>query len=92
MVVKTVRVLNRAGVHARPAALIVQAASRFDSKIMLVRDTIRVNAKSIMGVMAMAAGCGSELELVVEGPDEVAALSAIERLFQNKFEIGRAHV
>lgn len=88
MVVKTVRVLNRAGVHARPAALIVQAASRFDSKIMLVRDTIRVNAKSIMGVMAMAAGCGSELELVVEGPDEVAALSAIERLFQ----IGRAHV
>ncbi|WNZ38265.1 HPr family phosphocarrier protein, partial [Treponema pallidum] len=73
MVVKTVRVLNRAGVHARPAALIVQAASRFDSKIMLVRDTIRVNAKSIMGVMAMAAGCGSELELVVEGPDEVAA-------------------
>ncbi|UZV91590.1 HPr family phosphocarrier protein, partial [Treponema pallidum] len=41
---------------------------------------------SIMGVMAMAAGCGSELELVVEGPDEVAALSAIERLFQNKFE------
>lgn len=86
MVVKTVRVLNRAGVHARPAALIVQAASRFDSKIMLVRDTIRVNAKSIMGVMAMAAGCGSELELVVEGPDEVAALSAIERLFQNKFE------
>lgn len=86
MVVKTVRVLNRAGVHARPAALIVQAASRFDSKIMLVRDTIRVNAKSIMGVMAMAAGCGSELELVVEGPDEVASLSAIERLFQNKFE------
>lgn len=86
MVVKTVRVLNRAGVHARPAALIVQAASRFDSKIMLVRDTIRVNAKSIMGVMAMAAGCGSELELVVEGPDEVATLSAIERLFQNKFE------
>ncbi|NLC92485.1 MAG: HPr family phosphocarrier protein [Treponema sp.] len=86
MVEKILTVKNRAGIHARPAAIIAQTSSKFQSEITLEREDATVNAKSIMGVITMAAGYNTQLTLKVEGPDEVAAAAAIEALFESKFE------
>ena len=82
----TVRIKNRAGIHARPAALLVQTANRFTSKIFLEKDGEQVNGKSIMGIITLAATYGAELKLIAEGEDEQEALNALSRLFENKFE------
>lgn len=82
----TVRIKNRAGIHARPAALLVQTANRFTSKIFLEKDGEQVNGKSIMGIITLAATYGAELKLIAEGEDEQEALNALSRLFDNKFE------
>ena len=85
MVKKKITVVNRLGLHARPAAQIVQQASRFKSEIMLSKDGLEVNAKSIMGVMMLAAEMGSIVWVAADGPDEAAAVEAIEQVFANKF-------
>ena len=82
MVEKILTVKNRAGIHARPATLIAQLANKFTSEITLEKDSIVINAKSIMGVITMAAGYNTTLTLKVEGPDESEAASAIEDLFE----------
>jgi phosphocarrier protein HPr len=82
---RSVQVLNKNGLHARPAAEIVKAAARFKSDITIVRDDLEVNGKSIMGVMMLAAECGSTLTLRASGPDEDAALGAIADLIAAKF-------
>jgi phosphocarrier protein len=82
---KKIRVVNRLGLHARPAAQIVQQATRFQSEIKICKDSLEVNAKSIMGVMMLAAEMGSELLITAEGPDEAAAVEAIAQIFANKF-------
>ncbi len=81
----TVRVSNRLGLHARAAAKLVQLASGFDCEVAVARDGREVNAKSIMGVMMLAASQGSELMLRTDGADEADALDAIRRLIENKF-------
>ena len=86
MVEKILTVQNRAGIHARPAAIIAQTSNNFESEITLTRDDATVNAKSIMGVIAMGAGYNTQLVLNVEGPDETEAASVIEDLFNSKFE------
>lgn len=86
MVEKILTVKNRAGIHARPATLIAQLANKFTSEITLEKDSIVINAKSIMGVITMAAGYNTMLTLKVEGPDESEAASAIEDLFEKKFD------
>lgn len=86
MVEKLITVRNRAGIHARPAAIIAQTANKFKSEILLSRDDTVVNAKSIMGVITMAAGYNTTLTLRAEGDDESAAAAAIEALFESKFE------
>ena len=86
MVEKILTVKNRAGIHARPATLIAQLANKFTSAITLEKDSIVINAKSIMGVITMAAGYNTTLTLKVEGPDESEAASAIEDLFEKKFD------
>ena len=87
MVEKLLTVRNRAGIHARPAALIAQTANKFSSEIILEKDSsTSVNAKSIMGVIAMGAGYNTQLTLRVTGPDESEAASVIEELFNSKFE------
>ncbi|MBP5588841.1 MAG: HPr family phosphocarrier protein [Treponema sp.] len=86
MVEKILTVKNRAGIHARPATLIAQLANKFTSEITLEKDSIVVNAKSIMGVITMAAGYNTTMTLKVEGPDESEAASAIENLFDTKFD------
>ncbi len=86
MVEKLLTVKNRAGIHARPAAIIAQTANKFDCEITLSRDDTTVNAKSIMGVITMAAGYNTVLTLRTEGSDEKEAASAIQSLFDSKFE------
>ena len=86
MVEKILTVKKRAGIHARPATLIAQMANKFTSEITLEKDSIVVNAKSIMGVITMAAGYNTTMTLKVEGPDESEAASAIENLFETKFD------
>lgn len=86
MVEKILTVQNRAGIHARPAAIIAQTSNKFESEINIVKDGASVNAKSIMGVIAMGAGYNTQLTLTVEGPDEIEAANTIEELFNTKFE------
>ena len=86
MVQKTLTVKNRAGIHARPAAIIAQTANKFDAEITLSKDDTAVNAKSIMGVSTMAAGYNTELSLQAEGSDEAEAAAALEALFNSKFD------
>lgn len=86
MVEKILTVQNRAGIHARPAAIIAQTANKFESEITLTRDDTSVNAKSIMGVIAMGAGYNTSMTLQVSGPDESEAAAVIEELFNSKFE------
>lgn len=86
MVEKILTVQNRAGIHARPAAIIAQTSNKFESEINITKDGSTVNAKSIMGVIAMGAGYNTQLTLTAEGPDEVEAANTIEELFNSKFE------
>jgi phosphocarrier protein HPr len=85
MITTTVRVMNRAGLHTRPAAMLVKLAAQFKSEMYLIRDGFNINAKSIIGVMTLAAEQGCELGLHVEGPDETEAAKAIEDLFAGGF-------
>jgi phosphocarrier protein len=85
MVTHNLKITNQLGLHARPAALIAQTAGSFVSAMSLSKDDVSVDAKSIMGVMMLAAEYGSTLTLIVEGPDEKEAASAIKQLFENKF-------
>jgi phosphocarrier protein len=81
----SVQIVNKNGLHARPAAEIVKAAAKFQSEITLRRDDLEVNGKSIMGVMMLAAEYGSTLQVQATGPDADAALAAIAALIANKF-------
>ena len=85
MIQQELEIKNRLGLHARPAALIAQTAAGFTCEISLAKDGVTVNAKSIMGVMMLAAEYGSSLQLSTNGADEAAAFEAIKALFENKF-------
>ena len=86
MVEKILTVRNRAGIHALPASLIAQTANKFSSEILLENNDTTVNAKSIMGVITMAAGYNTNLVLKADGSDAADAVAAIAALFENKFE------
>jgi len=85
MVQKELTILNRLGLHARPAAQIVQTAAKFQSDVEITKDHVTINAKSIMGVMMLAAEFGSSVCVTAKGTDEVQALAALEKLFNEKF-------
>ena len=80
-----VTIINALGLHARAAAKLVALASIYESEVLVVRDDKRVNAKSIMGVMMLAAAQGTELKLVINGDDAEAAMVAIQGLIENRF-------
>lgn len=82
---RTVRVQNRLGLHARPAAEFVKLSSRFESNISVEKDGLKVNGKSIMGVMMLAAECGSMLRIQADGLDAVEAVSALAELVAGGF-------
>ena len=86
MVERIVTIRNRAGMHARPAALLVKTASSFAAQIFIERDSERVNGKSIMGVITLGATFNTPLKIIAEGPDEAEAVDAIQKLFDNRFE------
>jgi phosphocarrier protein HPr len=88
MVKREIKVTNKLGLHARASAKLTQLASKYQSQVFLARGGRRVNAKSIMGVMMLAAGIGSTLEMEVDGPDEAEAAQALEKLFGDKFGEG----
>ncbi len=85
---QSVPVVNKLGLHARASAKLTQMAARFPCAVHLSRNGKRVNAKSIMGVMMLAAGLGSTVEIETEGPQEEEALAALARLFADKFGEG----
>ncbi|MDR2631094.1 MAG: HPr family phosphocarrier protein [Spirochaetaceae bacterium] len=85
MVEQIITVSNRAGIHARPAALLVQTAKDFTSTIYLEKDNDRINGKSIMGIITLGAAYGSKIKIITEGEDEEAAAAALIRLFESKF-------
>ncbi len=88
MIEKEIVVSNKLGLHARASAKLVQLVQGFKSTIWLIGGGREVNAKSIMGVMMLAAGIGTPLTLRADGPDETAALDAIASLFDRKFDEG----
>jgi phosphocarrier protein len=79
-------VTNSHGLHARTAAILVKAANRFECDILLDKEGSRVNAKSIMGVLMLAAAQGTVLTVMAEGPDAEQAMAALEALFQAGFD------
>lgn len=83
---EVVTIKNRAGIHARPAALIVKTANEYDSEIFLEHDNMRINAKSIMGIITLGANYKSVIQVIAEGDDEEEVVSAIVKLFENRFE------
>jgi phosphocarrier protein HPr len=84
----TVMVVNKLGLHARPSAALSQTASRFKSEVWMSKGSRRINAKSIMGVMMLAAARGAKLVIDVDGPDEDAALAALVELVGSGFGEG----
>lgn len=85
MIQRDFTISNKLGLHARPSAQLTQVASRFASEVWIAKGGRRVNAKSIMGVMMLAAGCGSVVSVDANGPDEAAALDAVGALIASGF-------
>ncbi len=85
MIRSTITINNKLGLHARASAKFTKLAASFRSNVFLGRNGRRVNAKSIMGVMMLAAGMGSEIEIETEGEDEQAAMGALRALISDKF-------
>ena len=86
MTERMVKVINRAGIHARPSALLVQTTKNFESNIFFEKNSDRINAKSIMGIITLGAGYGAEVKIIAEGADEKEAVEALAKLFESKFE------
>jgi phosphocarrier protein HPr len=89
MIKTTVIISNKLGLHARASAKLTKLAGGFQSEIFMTRNGRRVNAKSIMGVMMLAAGVGSEVEIETAGPDEQTAIEALAALINDKFGEGQ---
>lgn len=85
MIRKTVTVKNKLGLHARPSALLVRAATKYRSEFHIEKDGTTVNGKSIMGVMMLAAEHGSSLDLIADGVDEEYLINEISELIENEF-------
>lgn len=85
MIEREVTVRNRAGLHTRPASMLVRTASKFESEVFLRRDNYEINGKSVIGVMTLAAEQGATLTLIVEGEDEEQAAEALSELFEDGF-------
>ena len=85
MITREVTVTNPAGIHTRPASMIVRTASKFDADIFIQKDHYEINGKSVIGVMTLAAEQGATLTLIVDGDDEKAAADALVQLFESSF-------
>jgi phosphocarrier protein len=88
MIQKEIEIINKLGLHARASAKFTQLASKFQCEVWMTRNKRRVNAKSIMGVMMLAAGKGSSVMLEADGQDEKECFDALNQLIQDKFGEG----
>jgi phosphocarrier protein HPr len=88
MIQQEVEIVNKLGLHARASAKLTQLAAKFKSEVWMTRNKRRVNAKSIMGVMMLAAGKGAVVQLEVDGPDEKECFEALLQLIQARFGEG----
>ena len=88
MLQREVEIVNKLGLHARASAKLTQVAGQYKSGIWLIRNGRRVNAKSIMGVMMLAAAKGATVGIETDGPDEEAAMNALKGLIANRFDEG----
>jgi phosphocarrier protein HPr len=88
MIQKEIEIINKLGLHARASAKLTQLAAKYQSEVWLTRNARRVNAKSIMGVMMLAAGKGARVTLETDGADEQACFDALHELILNKFGEG----
>lgn len=86
MVEKDVTVKNRAGIHARPAGMIVTLANKFSSQIFIEKENEKINAKSIMGLITLGVLCNTVVKITASGADEAAAVDALVKLIDNRFE------
>lgn len=86
MIKEKITIINKLGLHARAAAKLSHLANTFQSEIFLVYDEDRVNAKSLLGILTLAASVGNEIAIEVDGKDEQKASTAIVELFQRKFD------
>ncbi|OVE79498.1 phosphocarrier protein HPr [bacterium I07] len=86
MIEECMMIRNKMGLHARPAALFVETASRFDAEVTIIKDGLEVNGKSIMGLLMLAAEKGSEITLRTDGKDEVDMFEALKALLDGKFD------
>lgn len=85
MVIREITVTNQAGLHTRPASMIVRTAAKFKSDFYIQKDSYEINGKSIIGVMTLAAEQGSTLKLIFDGEDEAEAADAVVELFESSF-------
>ena len=85
MIEREVEIVNKAGIHTRPASLLVKLAAKFKSEFFIIKEGFQINGKSIIGVMSLAAEYGSTLTLRFEGPDEVKASEEIIKYFEEGF-------
>ena len=88
MIRKELTILNKLGLHARPAAMFVKAASACESEVLVEKDEEQVNGKSIMGLMMLAAGCGAKITVITEGSDEAEVMAKLEVLVNGGFTEG----
>jgi phosphocarrier protein len=88
MIEQEIEIVNKLGLHARASAKLTQLAAKFKSEVWMTRNKRRVNAKSIMGVMMLAAGKGAKVTLEIDGPDEIACFDALTLLVRDKFGEG----
>ncbi|MDD2394775.1 MAG: HPr family phosphocarrier protein [Sphaerochaeta sp.] len=86
MVTRELKVFNRAGIHARPAASIVKLANKYESELYLEKENMKINGKSIMGIITLGATHQSTIVMTCDGPDEQQMADAIQSLFENRFE------
>ncbi|MCL2043804.1 MAG: HPr family phosphocarrier protein [Treponema sp.] len=86
MTEQTITIVNRAGIHARPAAMVVQLTKNYSCNIYFEKGKDRINAKSIMGIITLGASYGTELKIIADGNDEEIAVKTLVRLFESKFE------
>ena len=85
MISKEVILTNKLGIHVRPASLIAKTSSNFKSEFTIRKDDMEINGKSVMGIMMLAAGYMTKLELIIDGVDEQEFMDEIVSLFENKF-------
>ena len=85
MIKQTTKIVNKLGLHARPSAMLVTAASKFEAQVFITKDGLRVNAKSMMGVMMLAADQGAQLLVEIDGADEEAAMAEVIKVIESGF-------